>query len=65
MCTLDISTGIGKFPREPYKFPKKVPIHVQDAFHEEMWNLEQLRILELVKEVTEWVNNFVIMEKKV
>ena len=41
----DIFTGIGKFPRGPYKFqfkpnakptrhaPKKVPIHLQDAFH--------------------------------
>ena len=73
----DIFTGIGKFPRELYKFqlkenakparhaPRKVPIHIQDAFHEEISNLEQLGILELVKEVTEWVNSFVIMEKKV
>ena len=54
----DIFTGIGKFPREPYKFqlkenakptrhaPRKVPIHLQDAFHEEIRNLEQLGILE-------------------
>ena len=72
----DIFTEIGKFPREPYKFqlkenvkpvrhaPRKVPIHLQDAFHEEIRNLEQLGILELVKEVTEWVNSFVIMERK-
>ena len=73
----DIFTGIGKFPGELYKFqlkenakltrhaPRKVPIHLQDAFHEEIRNLEQLGILEPVKEVTEWVNSFVIMEKKV
>ena len=41
----DIFTGIGKFLGEPYKFqlkenarpvrhaPRKVPIHLQDAFH--------------------------------
>ena len=73
----DIFTGIGKFPGEPYKFqlkpnakptrhaPRKVPIHLQEAFHKEIRNLEQLGILEPVKEVTEWVNSFVIMEKKV
>ena len=45
--------------------PRKVPIHLQDAFHEEIRNLQQLGILELAKEVTEWVNSFVIVEKKV
>ena len=73
----DIFTGIGKFSGEPYKFqlkenakptrhaPRKIPILLQDAFHDEIRNLEQLRILELVNKVTEWVNSFVIMEKKV
>ena len=70
-------TGIGKFPGLPYKFqlkpnakparhaPRKVPIHLQDAFHEEIRNLEQLGILEETKDVTEWGNSFVIMEKKI
>ena len=61
----DIFTGIGKFPGESYKFqlkenakptrhaPKRIPIHLKDAFHEEIRNLEQLGILEPVKEVTE------------
>ena len=73
----DVFTGIGKFPSARYKFqlkpnvkptrhaPRCVPIHLQQAFHQEIQNLEQLRILEPVKEVTEWVNSFVIMEKKV
>ena len=73
----DIFTGIGKFPGLPYKFqlkpnakptrhaPRKVPIHLQDAFHEEIRNLEALGILEETKDVTEWVNSFVIMEKKI
>ena len=72
----DVFTGIGKFPGLPYKFqlkpnakptrhaPRKVPIHFQDTFHEEIRNLEQLGILEETKDVTEWVNSFVIMEKK-
>ena len=72
----DIFTRIGKFPGLPYKFqlkpnakparhaPWKVPIHLQDAFHEEIRNLEALWILEETKDVTEWVKSFVIMEKK-
>ena len=73
----DVFTRIGKFPGMPYKFqlkqnakptrhaPRKVPIHLQDAFHKEIRNLEQFGILEETKDVTEWVNSFVIMEKKV
>ena len=44
--------------------PRKVPIHLQDAFHSEIRNLKKLGILEETKDVTEWVNSFVIMEKK-
>ena len=73
----DVFTGIGKFSGLPYKFqlkpnakptrhaPRKVPIHLQDTFHEEIRNLEQLGILEETKDITEWVNSFVIMEKKI
>ena len=73
----DVFTRIGKFPGMPYKFqlkpnakptihaPRKVPIHLQDAFHKEIRNFEQLGILEETKDVTEWVNSFVIMEKKI
>ena len=73
----DVFTGIGKFPGLPYKFQlkpnakptrhatRKVPIHVQDTFHKEIRNLGQLGILEETKDVTEWVNSFVIMEKKI
>ena len=72
----DVFTGIGKFPGMPYKFqlkesakparhaPRKVPIHLQDTFHKEIRNLEKLGILEETKDVTEWVNSFVIVEKK-
>ena len=72
----DVFTGIGKFPGMPYKFqlkenakparhaPRKVPIHLQDAFHSEIHNLEKLGILEETKDVTKWVNSFVIVEEK-
>ena len=73
----NVFTRIGKFPGLPYKFqlkpnakptrhePRKVPIHLQDVFHEEIRNLEALGILEETKDVTKWVNSFVIMEKKI
>ena len=44
----DVFQGLGKFPREPYKLrlkpdavpvkhrPRRVPVHLQDAFHEEV-----------------------------
>ena len=63
----DVFTRIGKFPGPPYKFqlkpnvklarhaPRCIPIHLQEAFHKEIRNLEQLGILEPVKEVTEWI----------
>ena len=71
-----VFTRIGKFPGLPYKFqlkpnakptrhaPRKVPIHLQDTFHQEIRNLEALGILKETKDVTEWVTSFVIMEKK-
>ena len=67
--------GIGQFPGEPYKFhlkpehkptrhsPRKVPIHLEDAFKEEIKSLVELGILEEVTEHTDWVNSYVIVEK--
>ena len=67
--------GIGQFPGELYKFhlkpehkparhtPKKVPIHNEDAFKEEIKSLVELGILEEVTEHTDWVNSNVIVEK--
>ena len=64
--------GIGHFPGDPYKFhlkpeykpaqhaPKKVPIHFQA---EEIESLVKLEILEEVKEHTDWVNSYMIVEK--
>ena len=67
--------GIGHSPGEPYKFylklehkpvrhaPRKVPIHLKDAFKEEIKSLVELGILEEVKEHTDWINSYVIVEK--
>ena len=71
----DVFQGLGKFPGEPYKLrlkpdavpvkhrSRKVPVHLQDAFHEEVERLVKIDVLEKVTEPTEWVNSFVIVEK--
>ena len=66
--------GIGHFPGDPYKFhlkpehkhqhaPRKVPIHLETAFKQEIESLVKQGILEEVKEYTDWVNSYVIVEK--
>ena len=67
--------GIGCFPGDLYKFhlkpehkpaqhtPRKVPIHLQAAFKEEIESLVKLGILEEVKEHTDWVKSHMIVEK--
>ena len=67
--------GIGCFSGDPYKFhlkpehkparhaPRKVPIHLEAAFKEEIESLVKQGILEEVKEHTDWVNSYVIVEK--
>ena len=67
--------GIGHFPGDPYKFhlkpdhkparhaPRKVPVHLETAFKEEIDSLVKQGILEEVKEHTDWVNSYVIVEK--
>ena len=71
----DVFQGLGKFPGEPYKLrlkpdavpvkhrPRRVPVHLQDAFHEEVEQLVKIDVLEKVTEPTEWVNSLVIVEK--
>ena len=68
--------GIGCFPGDLYKFhlkpeykparhaPRKVPIHIESAFKEEIESLVvKQAILEEVKEHTDWANSYVIVEK--
>ena len=66
---------IGHFPGDPYKFHlkpdhkparhalRKVPVHLETAFKEEIDTLVKQGILEEVKEHTDWVNSYVIVEK--
>ena len=67
--------GIRHFPGDPYRFhlkpdykparhaPRKVPVHIETAFKEEIESLVKQGILEEVKEHTDWVNSYVIVEK--
>ena len=67
--------GIGRFPGDLYRFhlkpdykparhaPRKVPVHLEAAFKEEIDSLVRQGILEEVKEHTDWVNSYVIVEK--
>ena len=67
--------GIRCFPGDPYRFhlkpdykparhaPRKVPVHLEAAFKEEIDSLVRQGILEEVKEHTDWVNSYVIVEK--
>ena len=67
--------GIGHFSGDLYKFhlkpehkpaqhaPRKVPIHLEAAFKEEIESLVKQGIPEEVKEHTDWVNSYVIVEK--
>ena len=41
----------------------KVPVHLEAAFKEEIESLVKQGILEEVKEHTDWVNSYVIVEK--
>ena len=67
--------GIGHFPGDLYKFhlkpdhkparhaPRKVPVQLEAAFKEEIESLVKQGILEEVKEHTDWVNSYVIVEE--
>ena len=69
--------GIGQFPGEPHKFHlnpecrparhalRKVPVHLEGSFKQEVNSLVELGILEPVTEHTDWVNSYVIVEKDV
>ena len=67
--------GIRHFPGDLYKFhlkpdykparhaSRKVTVHLETAFKEEIESLVKQGILEEVKEHTDWVNSYVIVEK--
>ena len=45
--------------------PRKVPVHLEETFHEEVARLGEIHVLEPVTEPTELVNSYVIVEKDV
>ena len=65
---------IGKFPGKPYeiqldpKVPPKqtpyrpVPIHLNDAFKQEINRMLKAGVLKPVQEATPWINSFVLVE---
>ena len=67
--------GIGHFPGDPYRFhlkpdykparhaPRKVPVHLEAAFKEEIDSLVRQGILEEVNEHTDWVHSNIFVEK--
>ena len=69
--------GIGQFSGKPYKLilkpehrtarhaPRKVPVHLEESFKQEINSLVELGILEPVNQHTDWVNTYVIVEKDV
>ena len=73
----EVFEGLGRFPGEPYKLklkpdavparhrPRKVPVHLEEAFHEEIRRLCTIDVLEPVSDHTEWVNSYVIVEKEI
>ena len=70
----DIFEGIGKFPGKPYeiqldpKVPPKqtpcrpIPIHLKDAFKQEIDKMLKTGVLKPVQEATPWINSFVLIE---
>ena len=77
MCEYpDIFEGIGKFPGPPYHIHvdpgvtlnqtpcRPIPIHLKDAFQQEISKMLQAGIPVPVTEATPWINSFVLVESK-
>ena len=70
----DVFQGIGKFPGKPYqiqldpKVPPKqtscrpIPIHLKDAFKQEIDKMFKAAVLKPVQEAMPWINSFVLIE---
>ena len=59
------SSGSNMVLSQPNTNPEPVPLSRQKALHEEVKNLIDQDVLEPSTDHTEWVNSFVIVEKKV
>ena len=72
----DVFEGVGRFPGPPYhiqldpKVPPKqtpvrpVPVHLKEAFKQELDKMLQAGYLKPVHEATPWINSYVIVEGK-
>ena len=72
----DVFEGVGRFPGPPYhiqldpKVPPKqtpvrpVPVHLKEAFKQELNKMLQAGQLKPVHEATPWINSYVIVEGK-
>ena len=72
----DVFEGVGHFPGPPYhiqvdpKIPPKqtpvrpVPVHLKEAFKQELDKMLQAGQLKPVHEATPWINSYVIVEGK-
>ena len=47
---------------KPTKMPLRIPLAVQDKLNEELKRLEDLGVIELVTEATDWVSALVVTE---
>ena len=73
---LDVFKGIGRFSSLPYHMQvymnitlkqslcRPVPIHLKEAFKQEIDKMFQASIIKPVKEATLWINSFVLIEGK-
>ena len=72
----DVFEGIGRFLGPPYHIqldpsvmPKQtpccpIPVHLKEAFQQEVNNMLPVRVLKPVQEATPWINCFVLVESK-
>ena len=77
MCNYpNVFDGIGRFPGLPYYIqldlsvtPKQtlchpIPVHLKEAFRQEVDKMLQAGVLKPVHETTPWINSFVLVEGK-
>ena len=72
----DVFEGIGSFPGPPYHIqidPNvtptqtpccRIPVHLKEAFKQEVDKMLQVGIIKPVHEATPWINSFVLVESK-
>ena len=64
-CLTDLQTQAEARHNTSTTQTTEVPVHLEEAFHEEISRLCKINVLEPVKDHTEWVNSYVIVEKEV